>query len=69
MSSAEALCQVHAPMIKRTIRPKADLPQSTRIEGARLLQLCGTIPPVPSATRTIPLRRNAPGRRYIIGTT
>jgi hypothetical protein len=56
-------------MIKRTIRPKADLPQSTRIEGARLLQLCGTIPPVPSATRTIPLRRNAPGRRYIIGTT
>lgn len=56
-------------MIKRTIRPKADLPQSTRIEGARLLQLCGTIPPVPSATRTIPLKRNGAGRRYIIGTS
>jgi hypothetical protein len=50
-------------MNKRTIRPKTDLPASTRIEGARLLQLCGGIPKVPSATRTIPLNRSSAGRR------
>jgi hypothetical protein len=45
-------------MNKRTIRPKTELPESTRIEGARLLRLCAGIPKVPSATRTIPVRRN-----------
>jgi hypothetical protein len=49
-------------MNHRTIRPKTDLPQSTRIEGARLLQLCGGIPKVPSATRTVPLKRSPAGR-------
>ena len=53
-----------AGMMRRTIRAKADLPESTRIEGARLLQLCGGIPKVPSATRTIPLNRGSAGRRY-----
>jgi hypothetical protein len=51
-------------MMKRTIRAKADLPENTRIEGARLLQLCGGIPKVPSATRTIPLNRNSAGRHH-----
>jgi hypothetical protein len=50
-------------MNKRTIRAKADLPQSTRIEEARLLRLCSGIPEVPSATRTIPLNRGPAGRR------
>ncbi len=49
---------------KRIIRPKTDLPESTRIEGARLLQLCGGIPRVPSATRTVPLKRGSKVLRY-----
>lgn len=51
-------------MNNRTIRAKNALPQSIRIEGARLLQLCGGIPKVPSATRTIPLNRGSEGRSH-----